>query len=61
MPEPPGWVELNAAAILLGVDDEHPAGADHQVDALIAFKRWLGAGTVVLAQGWRAAKTSRAT
>jgi hypothetical protein len=31
MPEPPGWVELQAAAILLGVDHEHPTGADHQV------------------------------
>jgi hypothetical protein len=31
MPEPPGWVELEPAAILLGVDHEHPTGADHQV------------------------------
>jgi hypothetical protein len=31
MPEPPRWVEPEAAAILLGVDHEHPTGADHQV------------------------------
>ena len=31
MPQPPGWVELQAAAILLGVDHEHPTGANHQV------------------------------
>lgn len=31
MPQPAGWVELEAAAILLGVDDEHAARADHQV------------------------------
>ena len=31
MPQPPGRVELQAAAILLGVDHEHPTGADHQV------------------------------
>jgi hypothetical protein len=28
MPQLPGWVELEAAALLLGVDDEHPAGPD---------------------------------
>jgi hypothetical protein len=31
MPQPPGRVELQAAAILLGVDHEHPTGANHQV------------------------------
>ena len=31
MPEPSGWVELEAAAILLGVDHEDPTGADGQV------------------------------
>ena len=31
MPQPPRRVELEAASILLGIDDEHPAGADHQV------------------------------
>jgi hypothetical protein len=31
MPQPSGWVELEAAAILLGVDHVYPAGADHQV------------------------------
>jgi hypothetical protein len=33
MPQSPGWVELKATAILLGVDRDHPAGADGQVDA----------------------------
>jgi hypothetical protein len=32
MPQPPGWVELQAAPILLGVDHEHPTGADYEVD-----------------------------
>ena len=27
-----GWVELEAAPILLGVDHEHPTGADYEVD-----------------------------
>ena len=31
MPQPPRLVELEPAAILLGVDHEHPARADHQV------------------------------
>jgi hypothetical protein len=31
MPQPPGRAEVEAAAILLGVDHEHPTGADHQV------------------------------
>jgi hypothetical protein len=31
MPQPPRRVELEAASILLGVDHEHPTGADHQV------------------------------
>jgi hypothetical protein len=31
MPQPPGQIQLEAAAILLGVDDEHAARADHQV------------------------------
>jgi hypothetical protein len=33
MPQLSGWVELEAASVLLGVDDEHAARADHQVDA----------------------------
>ena len=32
MPQAPGWVELEAAPILLGVDHEHPTGADYEVD-----------------------------
>jgi hypothetical protein len=31
MPQPPGGVELEATAILFGVDHEDPAGADGQV------------------------------
>jgi len=31
MPEPPRRVEPEAAAILLGVDHEHPTGPNHQV------------------------------
>jgi hypothetical protein len=31
MPQPPGRVELEATAILLGVDHEHPTGPDHQM------------------------------
>ena len=31
MPEPPGRIQLEAASVLLGVDHEHPTGADHQV------------------------------
>jgi hypothetical protein len=31
MPQPPRPIELEAAAIVLGVDHEHPARADHQV------------------------------
>jgi hypothetical protein len=31
---------MEAAAVLLGVDDEHAAGADHQVDAPMAVKGW---------------------
>jgi hypothetical protein len=33
MPEPPAWVELEAASVLLGVDHHDAAGADGQVDA----------------------------
>ena len=33
MPQPPGWVESQSTSILLGVDHEDPARADHQVDA----------------------------
>jgi hypothetical protein len=29
MPQPPEPVELEAVPILLGVDHEHPTGADH--------------------------------
>jgi hypothetical protein len=36
MPQPPGRIQLEAAAVLFGVDDEHPAGADRQVDAPMA-------------------------
>jgi hypothetical protein len=38
MPQPPDRVELQPTAVLLGVDHEHPTGADHQVDALMAVK-----------------------
>ena len=31
MPQPPGRGELHSTSILLGVDHEHPARADHQV------------------------------
>ena len=31
MPQPPGRVELEPAAVLLGVDHEHPTGPDHQM------------------------------
>jgi hypothetical protein len=31
VPQPPGRVESEAAPVLLGVDHEHPTGADHQV------------------------------
>jgi hypothetical protein len=31
MTQPPETVDLEAPSILLGVDDEHPTGADHQV------------------------------
>jgi hypothetical protein len=31
MPQPSGRVELEATAILLGVDHEHPTGPDYQV------------------------------
>jgi putative transposase len=31
MLQPPGWVELQSAPVLLGVDYEHPTGPDHQV------------------------------
>jgi hypothetical protein len=31
MPQLPNLVELQRAPILLGVDHEHPTGADHQV------------------------------
>src|SRR5918994_2726756 len=30
-PQPPGRIELKAAAILLGVDHEHPTGPDRQM------------------------------
>jgi hypothetical protein len=49
MPQPPGGVELEPASILLGVDHEHPTGADHQVDALIACKGPAGSCPVALA------------
>jgi Transposase DDE domain len=46
MPEPPRRVELEAAPVLLGVDHEHPAGADDQVvevgPGLDAYDRMLG-------------------
>ena len=38
MPHAPRPIELEATAILLGVDHEHPTGADDQVDALMAVK-----------------------
>jgi hypothetical protein len=44
MPEPPRLVELEATAILLGVDHESPARADHQV---IEVGRAAGDGQVV--------------
>ena len=44
MPQPTGWVELEAAAIVLGVDDEHPTGADQQVDAPMAVNSGWGEG-----------------
>jgi hypothetical protein len=44
MPQPTRWVELEAAAILLGVDDEHAARADHQVGEV---GRAAGDGQVV--------------
>jgi hypothetical protein len=31
MPQPPRRVKLEAAAVLFGVDHEHPTGADHQM------------------------------
>jgi hypothetical protein len=31
MPQPPRPIELEATAIVLGVDHEHPTGPDHQV------------------------------
>ena len=31
MSQPPRWVELQSAAILLGIDHEHPTGADDHV------------------------------
>jgi len=31
MPQPPGRVELQVAAIVFGIDHEYPTGADHQV------------------------------
>jgi hypothetical protein len=31
MPQPPGRVELQSTAILLGVDHEHSTGPDHQM------------------------------
>jgi hypothetical protein len=39
VPEPPGRIELQAAAIRSGVDHEHPSGADYEVvDAPMAVK-----------------------
>jgi hypothetical protein len=38
VPQPPGRVELEAAAILLGVDHHHPGWTDRQVDAPIVIK-----------------------
>jgi hypothetical protein len=31
MPQPTGWVELEAASIGLGVDHKHPTGPDRQM------------------------------
>ena len=44
MPQPAQWVEPKAPAILLGVDHEHPSGADHQMINVGAAAR---AGQVV--------------
>jgi hypothetical protein len=38
MAQPPGRVELEPAPVPLGVDDQDAAGADGQVDALMAVK-----------------------
>jgi len=38
VPQPPRRVEPDATSILLGVDHEHPAGADGQMDAPMAVK-----------------------
>jgi hypothetical protein len=40
MPQPPRRVELEPPPVLLGVDDQDAAGADGQVDAPMAVKRW---------------------
>jgi hypothetical protein len=44
VPQPPRRVELEAASVLLGVDHEHPTGADHQV---VEVGRAAGDGQVV--------------
>ena len=44
MPQPPRGVEVEAPAIVLGVDDEHAAGADGQVDAPMAVNSGWGEG-----------------
>jgi len=33
VPQPPGQIQLEVAAVLFGVDHEHAAGSDGQVDA----------------------------
>jgi hypothetical protein len=48
MPQPPGWLELQAAAILLGVDHEYPTGPDHQVDAPMAIKQQSLGGLLIV-------------
>jgi hypothetical protein len=36
VPQQPVWVQPQPPAVLLGVDYDHPAGADYQVDAPMA-------------------------
>jgi hypothetical protein len=48
MPQPPGWLELQAAAILLGVDHEYPTGPDHQVNAPMAIKQQSLGGLLIV-------------
>jgi hypothetical protein len=42
MPQPPGGVQLEAAPIVLGVDHEHPTGADHKWSMLPGYLGWTG-------------------